>query len=82
MFSLFSFQGRIGRLFYLAITIPLAFVFLNWVVWWLFATTRSDAYGPIHVLRMSALGWIACAWPYLAAGIKGCHDRGKSGIWY
>lgn len=31
---------------------------------------------------MSAFGWIVCAWPYLAAGIKRCHDRGKSGVWY
>ncbi|MQP40416.1 DUF805 domain-containing protein [Brucella pseudogrignonensis] len=82
MISLFSFRGRIGRLSYLATTIPLAFLFLNWVAWWLFATTRSDAYGPIYILRMSAFGWIVCAWPYLAAGIKRCHDRGKSGAWY
>ncbi len=82
MISLFSFKGRIGRLSYLTITIPLAFVFLNWVAWWFFATTRSDAYGPIHILRMSAFGWIVCAWPYFAAGVKRCHDRGKSGIWY
>jgi len=80
MISLFSFKGRIGRL--PSDYNPSRLVFLNWVAWWFFATTRSDTYGPVHIQRMSSFGWIVCAWPYFAAGVKRCYDGGKSGIWY
>ena len=61
---------------------PLAFVYLVWIAWWLFATSSFDDEGPAKIFRMSAIGWVVCAWPYLAAGFKRCHDRDKSGLWY
>jgi uncharacterized membrane protein YhaH (DUF805 family) len=82
MAGLFSFKGRIGRHAYLLVTVPLAFVYLVWIAWWLFATSSFDDEGPAKIFRMSAIGWVVCAWPYLAAGFKRCHDRDKSGLWY
>jgi uncharacterized membrane protein YhaH (DUF805 family) len=82
MTQLLSFKGRIGRPLYLVITIPLAFIFLLCIVWGLFAVSSSDPNGTIDILRISAIGWIVCVWPYFAAGVKRCHDRGKSGLWY
>lgn len=82
MAGLFSFKGRIGRSAYLLATVPLAFVFLVWVAWWLFATSSTDQDAAAKIIRMSAIGWVVCAWPYFAAGVKRCHDRGKSGLWY
>lgn len=77
-----SFNGRIGRHVYLLVTVPLAFIYLVWVAWWLFTMASFPDEGPARIFRMSAAGWVVCAWPYLAAGVKRCHDRGRSGLWY
>ena len=66
---LFSFQGRIGRkTFWLATLV----IFLAGLV-----ISAIMAFAD----EMGAILYLATFWPYLAIGVKRCHDRDQSGWW-
>jgi uncharacterized membrane protein YhaH (DUF805 family) len=41
----------------------------------------EDLYALVQARNLHHLVMLLLLWPWLAAGVKRCHDRGKSGLW-
>jgi uncharacterized membrane protein YhaH (DUF805 family) len=78
---LFGFEGRIGRLVFWAVQIPVLILF------WLYGQhvdpllARWFPYSVFEGLTFAIVLAAPLIWVQCAIVIKRCHDRGKSGFW-
>jgi uncharacterized membrane protein YhaH (DUF805 family) len=78
---LFGFQGRIGRIAYWAVQIPVL------VLFWLYGQhvdpllAKWFPYSVFEGLTFALILAAPLIWVQCAIVIKRCHDRGKSGFW-
>ena len=76
-----SFEGRIGRLQYLALSTLLPFAIV--VAGFLLAAVAASIAGDLGLILIPlyVVGYILVVWMSLAAGVRRLHDLGHSGWW-